>query len=250
METKGKSKRTLWVAVCTSAILCLSLDGYSHMRLDAPEQEGGENFFPNQTYEIRWDAYIFHAPGVINLELSTDNGQNFSSIVSGIPILSDEESADSYFWTVPDVESTQCRIRAIYDYGGIDYTDTSGAFTISETTLDEVWVDFATSGAEDGTVTYPFDMVSDALSLVADGGTITINSNSADLVTNETPTLGSDGKAMVIKADGAGTVRIGDVSAKNASSSPWKSFTDFLGALVEAFGDASGGEGEIEGEAY
>jgi hypothetical protein len=128
----------------------IALPAAAHMRVDYPL--GGEVFEGGDTVEVRWDAYIYHGPGSALVEFSQDGGQSFSTLVNDYPIPSENETAGTYEWQVPFVESTECRIRATYtvDGGDLPYIDQSGNFTVtsaSKLPIDSPWALAALSAA-------------------------------------------------------------------------------------------------------
>lgn len=135
-----RSKRLSKCACCLllSALCFFALlpPASAHIRLDTPE--GGIALEKGSVFTIQWDAYLFHGPGTISLEFSDDKGETFTPIVSGISIQSANEAVGTYEWTVPDVDSAFCRIKALYiaETGGI-YRFTSSPFTIGFPTIDE-----------------------------------------------------------------------------------------------------------------
>ncbi len=98
------------ISVATSAIY-----------LDYPN--GGENWVVGNSYSIRWTQ-----TGVTNvkLEFTTNNGTNWNLIVA-----STTASTGSYIWTIPNIVSTNCKVR-ITDVNNNSVTDQSNTvFTIS-----------------------------------------------------------------------------------------------------------------------
>ena len=67
------------------------------------QPNGGETLEAGGTFEIRWNASA--SISNVKLELTTDNGASFTTIVSSTT------NDGSYTWSVPDVSSTQARMR-------------------------------------------------------------------------------------------------------------------------------------------
>ncbi|MFC1509666.1 choice-of-anchor D domain-containing protein, partial [Candidatus Omnitrophota bacterium] len=85
---------------------------------------GGESWTTNNVHQITWTSS--KEEGNVRLEYSTDGGSNWTKIVEQTTT-----SVGSYSWTVPNVSSTNCRIR-ITDSSDASITDQSDAvFTIS-----------------------------------------------------------------------------------------------------------------------
>ena len=84
---------------------------------------GGENWTVESDQNIAWTSY-----NVINvkLEYSTDNGINWSTIITSTPA-----SSGSYNWIVPNTPSTQCKVK-ISDVDSLAlYDESNNVFTIS-----------------------------------------------------------------------------------------------------------------------
>jgi hypothetical protein len=84
---------------------------------------GGENWYIDSTYDITWATNL--TTGGVRIEYSTDNGANWSEIITGKP-------ADTlaYAWTIPDTPSDSCLIR-ITDTTGSPSDISDAIFTIS-----------------------------------------------------------------------------------------------------------------------
>ena len=140
------------VATLAACLLALSSVVQAHVRLDHPV--GGETLIAGDSLEIQWDAYIFHGPGTITLEFSSDDGQNYTTIVSGISVLSEQDAVGSYSWNLPNEDTSTARVKVLYlaDSGG-SYTDTSAPFTIQPAGVDsdEQWT-FNNDGFFDYTI--------------------------------------------------------------------------------------------------
>jgi hypothetical protein len=73
------------------------------------------------SYEIKWQSTNITT---VKLELTTNNGANWQSIADSVP------STGSYFWTVPNVNSTLCKIRVSNFNGGLPSKIADSTFTI------------------------------------------------------------------------------------------------------------------------
>ena len=100
----------------------------AHVGLDYPS--GGESFMVGQVVTVRWHIIIDHGDCVWDLFYSSDGGSNWQQVVVGIA-----KSQLQYNWTVPDPATNAGRIRIVQNNtSGMDYEDTSGAFTVTSTT--------------------------------------------------------------------------------------------------------------------
>lgn len=117
------------LAVTLACLLLFTTGSKAHVRLDTAL--GGETYAAGEMVELQWDAYIYHGPGTIDLEFFEDGGDSYTSIVSDIPLLSEDEAVGTYMWTVPDVNSDFCRVKVTYTAETLrTYDDASGLFTI------------------------------------------------------------------------------------------------------------------------
>lgn len=93
----------------------------AHVQLDSPN--GGETLEENSTFTILWHITIDHGPSIFNLNFSSDGGGTWTPIVQGLPY-----EAESYDWTVPNIESDQCLVQVHMNTNvGPDYYDQSDA---------------------------------------------------------------------------------------------------------------------------
>lgn len=83
--------------------------------LTVSRPNGGEQWVRNTSHDITWSASA--DVGNLNIFYSTDNGSNWTTIVSNTP------NDGSYTWTVPDTPSYQCLVRI--DEVGTLLSDTS-----------------------------------------------------------------------------------------------------------------------------
>lgn len=76
---------------------------------------GGEGFKPAEQQTVRWDA--LNNNGAFNLEYSTDNGNTWTNIATGIP------AGNRYYnWSVPQALSGNCKVK-ISDANSSDESD-------------------------------------------------------------------------------------------------------------------------------
>jgi hypothetical protein len=87
---------------------------------------GGEVWYIDSTYDITWTTNLTVYEGVL-IEYSTDNGTNWSEIITGKP-------ADTlaYAWTIPNTPSDSCLVR-ITDTTGSPSDTSDAIFTIAPT---------------------------------------------------------------------------------------------------------------------
>ena len=77
---------------------------------------GGEGFEPGDTETLRWDAY--GTTGTFNLDFSTDLGNTWSSIATGL------NGADrSFDWNVPNALTGEAMVRVTHSGGSSDQSD-------------------------------------------------------------------------------------------------------------------------------
>ena len=77
---------------------------------------GGETFRTFNTISIIWGSGF---TGTVNLELSTNNGGNWSPIASNLP-----SSQNEYVWTIPNIDSTDQGLIRIYNTANPSQADT------------------------------------------------------------------------------------------------------------------------------
>ncbi len=98
----------------------------AHVTLVYPT--GGETFVPGSEVKIEWRLVISHGDQDWDLYFSSDGGLHWEAIQLDMPV-----AVLSYQWTVPDIETTQGRIKVVQDNAGLDYTDGCENFTIQAT---------------------------------------------------------------------------------------------------------------------
>ncbi len=90
---------------------------------------GTDNWKSGTTNEITWTAT--DGLNTVNLEYSTDNGSNWTSIATSIPA-----STQSYFWTIPgNISSSTAKIRVSHGITASEISDESSVFTINSLQL-------------------------------------------------------------------------------------------------------------------
>ena len=98
----------------------------AHVNLTSPQ--GGEVFQPGQTVNIQWEIVIQHNTLNWDVYFSGDGGSTWEIIRADL-----DASLLNYQWTVPQINTTQGRIKIVQDNVEFDYEDISGNFTISST---------------------------------------------------------------------------------------------------------------------
>lgn len=84
---------------------------------------GGENWIVGSSKAITWSTSGM--VGSVIIEYSTDGGSNWSTIVASTG------NTGSYSWTVPDAESSKCRVRISEAADGSPSDSSDGNFSIS-----------------------------------------------------------------------------------------------------------------------
>lgn len=95
----------------------------THVSLTYPV--GGETFAPGTHVKIEWVLQIPHDQQNWDLYFSPDGGSTWDAIQEDLPI-----SLLSFDWTVPDIETTNGRIKVVQDNSGLDYVATCPDFSI------------------------------------------------------------------------------------------------------------------------
>lgn len=98
----------------------------AHVTLVYPT--GGETFVPGSEVKIEWQLVISHGDQDWDLYFSSDGGLHWEAIQLDMPV-----AVLSYRWTVPDIETTQGRIKVVQDNAGVDYQDGCENFSIQAT---------------------------------------------------------------------------------------------------------------------
>ncbi len=116
-------KYTLSLLIGIFAIYELS----AHVDLLNPQ--GGEMFSPGETVTIQWQIVVEHNTINWDLFFSGDGGSTWNPIQADMPV-----GTLSYQWSVPDISTTEGRIKIVQDNEDTDYGDISSIFTIETTT--------------------------------------------------------------------------------------------------------------------
>jgi hypothetical protein len=112
-----------------SIIIIFAGSALAHVGLVYPV--GGENFNSGDQVTIQWQIIIDHGPCDWDLYFSDDGGNTWQEIAMNLP-----KSNLTYQWTVPNLSISTGRVRVDQDnVTGTDYSDQSGNFTISSTTI-------------------------------------------------------------------------------------------------------------------
>jgi hypothetical protein len=123
MSTRG----ILTFAAAAALAISFAAPARAHVVLNAPD--GGEVLTAETTFQVEW-LVGNEGSGTVTLQLSTDGGGNFATFASQ-PTLGGG-AVETYDWTVPNVASTTCRVKVLYQVtAGPLFTDTSDSdFTI------------------------------------------------------------------------------------------------------------------------
>ena len=93
----------------------------SSILLTAPN--GGEKWNANSVHAITWTSS--GSVGNVKIELSTDNGSNWSTIIAST------KNTGSYNWTVPNSPSTKCKVRIKEAADGVPSDTSNNVFSIA-----------------------------------------------------------------------------------------------------------------------
>jgi agmatine/peptidylarginine deiminase len=94
----------------------------------------GATVTPGQNYAISWGSDDDVAVTKVDLQLSTDGGNSYSTIATNLAPVDASQTKGSWTWTVPDVFSPQARVRVIaYDADGNTGSADGGNFLINGT---------------------------------------------------------------------------------------------------------------------
>jgi hypothetical protein len=149
-NNKNISGGILIAGIALVIITMFPLAGQAHVDLVFPD--GPVNLYSYQVIEISWDVYQDHGPGTISIEYSTDNGSSYIPIVTGMPYSGFMDQYGNYSWVVPEVDSTECRIRVTYMttstyYNGLFMGENDPIFSITNEATVELIL-------EDGVASY------------------------------------------------------------------------------------------------
>ncbi|MEO0026161.1 MAG: Ig-like domain-containing protein [candidate division WOR-3 bacterium] len=90
---------------------------------------GGETYRSGKHFPIHWDWR--GRTGTVTIAYSTDGGTNWTNIVTGAT------NDGSYNWTVPNVNSSNCRIRVVSSDDPDAYDISDNNFTITNTQISD-----------------------------------------------------------------------------------------------------------------
>ena len=82
---------------------------------------GGEMWQAGTTHNITWDG---NAINTVKIEFTSNNGTDWNTIANNLP------SSGSYAWSLPDINSTQCKVRVSDATDGVPSDVSSQSFTI------------------------------------------------------------------------------------------------------------------------
>ena len=124
MAIRGLYKAFWGLSVLTVTLVFPAAFCQAHVHIHSPN--GGETLYADSSFTIVWHIHINHTILNWDLRLSTDNGGTWNDLV-----IDYDNTALSYDWTVPNINSTECLIWIIMDNVGMNYEDISdGVFTI------------------------------------------------------------------------------------------------------------------------
>ena len=90
--------------------------------IEVTAPNGGESWLAGTTQNITWNATGIPA---VDIEYTTDNGLSWTTVITGAP------GSGSFEWTpIPDVNSTQCRVRIKDNDDGSPFDQSDAVFTI------------------------------------------------------------------------------------------------------------------------
>ncbi|MHC4236453.1 MAG: hypothetical protein ACYSUQ_15150 [Planctomycetota bacterium] len=120
------------IPVAAGVLLAVASPAAGHVGLDDPN--GGEVLKEGNVFTVRWTILIAHT--LLNWDLwywTTGAGGPWVPLATNLPPGSPAVgSVHTYNWTVPDLLSTQVRVRVRMDNSGTDYYDISDAdFTVT-----------------------------------------------------------------------------------------------------------------------
>lgn len=107
--------------------VAVSYSAKAHVELLSPA--GGETFSQGQTITISWKEVIPHNTVNWDLFFSIDGGLNWNVLKADIA-----PGTLSYQWTIPQILTSEAKIRVVQDNVDSDYSDDSDIFNIDGTT--------------------------------------------------------------------------------------------------------------------
>lgn len=105
-------------------MLFITAFAFAHVEISYPE--GGEGFESGQTITITWIESIMHVTDQWDLYFSTDGGMTWDPIIEGIPYGNPLE----YDWVIPEILTSEARVRVVQNNQGPNYEDESDNFEI------------------------------------------------------------------------------------------------------------------------
>ena len=86
--------------------------------------KANDNVQAGASYEIQWKMEPDPEVGaMVTIEFSKNGGKSWEQVEDNVP------KAGKYFWKVPTIDSTQCRIR-VFSQRRPEYRGTSGLFAV------------------------------------------------------------------------------------------------------------------------
>ncbi|GMQ81184.1 MAG: hypothetical protein BMS9Abin05_0615 [Rhodothermia bacterium] len=116
------TKRTFFLIAFLFALPLVSRAGV-HVTLRYPR--GGETFTSGTTVTIEWQLDILHDSQNWDLYFSPNGGVTWQQIRINIPL-----SQLTYFWVVPNIITTEGRVKVVQDNTGGNYEASSFDFSI------------------------------------------------------------------------------------------------------------------------
>lgn len=109
--------RSLTAVATSLAGMLLTAASSAHVELTSPN--GGEVLQGQSTFLIEWYDIISHGTNVTyDLEFSVDRGVNWTLFASDLPY---SDGISSFVWTVPDVDTSEARIRVTMKLNANDH---------------------------------------------------------------------------------------------------------------------------------
>ena len=106
--------------------------GMAHVILNYPE--GGETFVPGQEIVIEWEELVQHNTENWDLYFSLNGGESWQELAIDL-----DYEMRTFNWVIPEMPTSEARIKVIQDNTGFDYEDESPDFTITEqVVMDEI----------------------------------------------------------------------------------------------------------------
>jgi hypothetical protein len=118
-------------------------------QINVTSPNGGEILYAGYSHDITWTSNYVSS---VAISYSSNNGTNWINIISSTP------SDGSYIWTIPNIQSTNCRIRISDVDNQVLYDISNGIFTIKQPVFfariqaDPVWLDNDFNGVQSGQV--------------------------------------------------------------------------------------------------